>query len=112
MSPTKKTLAILPSFVLPVVFAVALSDTDLRTATISAYGVWAWYWGLVLVWPVYRKLSKHDAHASIFWFIPYWCGSLGIGFLGGGIFQFIKFVCSPSQDRSNKNLEQSVQRTK
>jgi hypothetical protein len=112
MSPVKKTIAILPSFVLAaVIFAAVLSDTDLGSAIISAYVVWAWYWGLVLAWPVYRRLSKYEGNAidapmmrvwyRIYYFFPYWCGSVLVGFLGGGIFQFIKFLRSPSHHQSD-----------
>jgi len=120
MSNIKKTLVIVPSFVLAaVVFGTQLTNTDLQAASFFAYVAWSWYWGLALAWPVYAKVAKYEGKAidaaimklwlPIFWLPFYLCGSMLVGVLGGGIYQFIRFVRSRSEGTSHTDLEQSSQ---
>jgi len=119
MSRVKKCLVIIPSFVAAaIVFGVKLAEADLQIAAIFAYGAWAWYWGLALGWPVYAKLARYEGKEidavlmkfwyPIFYFFLYLFGSLLVGFLGGGIFQFIKVVRSPSPEEVDAALEQGT----
>jgi len=76
----------------------------IKESLLLAYGVWSWYWGLLLLWPSYVKMAKYEGDAidaalmriwqPIFWFPFYWCLSLAVGFLGGGLYKFIKYVIS------------------
>ena len=72
-----------------------------------AYGYWSWWWGLQLLWPMYKnsviyKEIPPDAFLMRLWFpifyFPIYITIAGVvGIFGGGIYKFIKYLREDSE---------------
>lgn len=91
------------SFILAgIVFALYVNLQQVVTGILLAYVYWSWWWGLQLLWPMYKSSAKYEGSAPdaflmrlwtpIFYFPIYLCLAGVVGIFGGGIYKFIKYV--------------------
>jgi hypothetical protein len=79
-------------FVLGVVSAVADASASWYLPLLYPYAIWSVFWGLSLCWQGYVGMFKSAWGIMALGLFPAYVGTaVFFGFMGGGIYQFIRF---------------------
>lgn len=79
-------------FVLGVVLAVADASSSWYLPLLYPYTFWSVFWGLSLCWRGYVEMFKSAWGVMALGLFPAYLGTaVFFGFMGGGIYQFIRF---------------------